>query len=88
MQSEIPYNKLKIGNTYYCKCYNESYQLTLISIYNIAGMIFVKTSLGPTLTFQVFPNPTCTFYPLDQLNYTQNNFNYNQKPSYVYELDL
>jgi hypothetical protein len=87
MQIEIPYNKLIIGNTYYCKCYNLSYELTILDIYKIGEIIFVRTANGPS-HFQVFPNSTCTFFPLDQLNTTEKDFNYNQKPSYVYKLDL
>jgi hypothetical protein len=87
MQLEIPYNKLKIGNSYYCKHYNLSYELTIIDIYKIGEVIFVRTSNGPS-HFQVFPNPTCKFYPLEELNNNQKHFIYNQKPSYVYQLDL
>lgn len=82
MQLEIPYNKLIIGNTYKCTFYSEILQLKIIDRYKIGEIIFVRTNNGPS-HFQVFPNPTCKFYPLEQIN-----FNYNQKPSDVYQLDL
>lgn len=87
MLLEIPYNKLIIGNTYNCTFYNEILQLKIIDRYKIGEIIFVRTDKGPS-HFQVFPDSTCKFFPLDQLNNTQKYFNYNQKPSYVYKLDL
>lgn len=87
MEQEIPYNKLIIGNTYFCKYYNKTFELKIIDIYKIDSLLFVRTNNCPS-HFQIFPDPTCKFFSLNQLNYIQNNFNYNQKPTYVYQLDL
>jgi len=71
MSNEINYNDLIIGKEYICKCYSMSNKLKIMKIeknFSNSGIIFVRTNI-PSLTYQVFPNKTVSFYKDNTISY-------------------